>query len=92
MEIYLGSTDRMIEPRSTVSHRPALRSASDGALFAETDALNRLLERVPAVRAERLEQVRQYAFNAAYPPVEVLRDVAELLAVQMRGDSEDDKD
>jgi hypothetical protein len=83
MEIHFNNINRMNKPPAAPASSP-LQPARDGVLFAGAAALNRALEETPDIRAERLQPLRHYVSSPDYPPADVLREVADLLAAQIR--------
>lgn len=76
-----SSTDRAARPdlvsnAPTTSERPAAprsdQISTEGAAFLRAE-----LERQPEIRPEVVERARALAADPSYPPVEVLRHVAE---------------
>ncbi len=62
---------------------PSARVERDKAAFLETDALNEALQQVPDVRPEAVDRARALVRDSQYPPLDVLRNVADLLTTRL---------
>ncbi|SPE62315.1 hypothetical protein SBV1_810017 [Verrucomicrobia bacterium] len=63
----------------------APRLGRDQATLSAADALNAALDQTPAVRADKLAQAQNKVADDSYPPSQVVRQVASLLARNLRG-------
>ncbi|HYG34151.1 MAG TPA: hypothetical protein VEC99_05175 [Clostridia bacterium] len=62
------------------------RSGEDKVEFSVAEKLDRSLEAVPQVRAEKVEQARALVMDKSYPSKETLGRVARVLAEGFRGE------
>lgn len=77
-----GAVDGMNEAATVRRSRPE----SDGASFADSEALNRALQRTPDVRADEVSRAKGLVDDAKYPPEEGVKRIANLLAIHWNAD------
>lgn len=58
-------------------------SAGDSASLASTDALKQSINDISLVRQEKVDAARAKVFNTQFPPDEVLKAIASLIAERM---------
>jgi hypothetical protein len=61
----------------------ATKSASDGASFEHSAALNRSLTGTPDVRQAVVERARRLIEDTSYPPQVAINKIADLLAMKL---------
>ena len=83
----LGPVTRTASPTGTGDPR----LGADRLSLTTAAGLNRALEQTPAVRAEKVAQARSLIEDAPYPPPELIRKIAALLAMHseaIKGESQ----
>jgi len=60
--------------------------AADKATFADTEALNNELHKVPDVRSDAVAKAKALVAQASWPPAETIKRLANLLAMQLSND------
>jgi hypothetical protein len=64
------------------------RAAREAVSFAGTEALNSALAGVPEVRLQVVERAKELANDASYPPPEIIKRIANLLAMDSEPEAE----
>ncbi|HEY9508316.1 MAG TPA: hypothetical protein VIV82_00495 [Verrucomicrobiae bacterium] len=65
--------------------RPNTAAPADGnAAFKKIDALEAQLKALPQIRPEKVEEARALVANVQYPPEQVLKSLATLLALELK--------
>lgn len=67
------------------SSRPA---ATDTVTIRDAETVNRALEQTPPARPEAVERAKELTQNVAYPPLETIEAIANLLAIKIEPDQE----
>ena len=80
-----NGVDGTVGPKRSARPAPA---AADPTSFARADALNTSIQTVPDSRTEAVDRARSLIRDANYPPPEVLRSVANLLANNIPSDGQ----
>jgi hypothetical protein len=71
------------EPAQPVSRQEAVRRVTEDT-FQQTHALEARLKELPVVRPEKVEQAKTLVTDVQYPPDQVLRSLANLLAMKLQ--------
>ena len=72
------------EPAQPVSRQEATRRVTEDDAFQQTHALENRLKELPVVRPEKVEQAKTLVTDVQYPPDQVLRSLATLLALKLQ--------
>jgi hypothetical protein len=72
------------EPSQPAPRQDATTTATDGASFQGTAALQDQLKGLQAVRPEKVQQAKGLVSDSQYPPDDVLDRIAVLLAVRLK--------
>ena len=56
------------------------RLEADQQSFASAETLSRALEQTPAVRTDKVAQAQKLVTDPAYPPLELIKKIAALIA------------
>ena len=73
---------RPTAPQSPANSRAAAVSL-DSASLEQTDALKAAVNKIPDVRAEKVQAARAAVADSKFPPDEILRAVSSLIAQKM---------
>ncbi len=73
--------------KGTEVSAPKKKAATDAAEFPQTEALNRALAKTEDVRPEVVARGKQLVADANYPPREMIRRIAHLLASNLGDES-----
>lgn len=76
--------------RTTPGQTPVreTRAVREAVSFAGTEALNGALAGVPEVRLQVVERAKELANDASYPPPEIIKRIANLLAMDSEPEAE----
>jgi hypothetical protein len=61
-----------------------VRTSEDTPRFAQAESLENALSKTPDVRADKVENARMLVGDPHYPPLEIQRRIAALLAMNIR--------
>lgn len=70
-------------PTPAARPTPAASTASDSSSFTSTAAIEKALASLPDVRSEAVERARTLTSNVSYPPLETIRKISKLLAINI---------
>ncbi|MEW6158462.1 MAG: hypothetical protein AB1813_13600 [Verrucomicrobiota bacterium] len=62
----------------------------DQVQFTQAEGLNAALKQTPAIRPGVVERARDLVGDVSYPPRETIRSIAELLALHLNTEDEED--
>lgn len=71
-------------PSQPASKQDSTVTATDGASFQGTEALEEKLKNLQAIRPEKVQQAKLLASRPDYPPDDVLDRIAVLLAINSK--------
>jgi prophage DNA circulation protein len=87
--MQINATNQWTPPVSEATRRSATEGAAragDQATFASADALRQALEQAPDVRPEEISRMQEAAGETTYPPIEMIRRIADLFAIHIDSD------
>ena len=81
-----GTFDSVSKVQRNLARREtAASAAADQQDFSQTDALRGALENLESSRPDAVERARRLVEREDYPPIKTIRQISDLLAVNIQG-------